>query len=255
MTTMNPSANWTFDSLPEEKRKSIMLSASSILALCLLLFLIKYTTPDPPPVAHLMVEDEILDEIPLEDLLIADGGSMAGGGTPSNDELSTPMDQTEQLLTAKGNEPIVNGKSNHTVGNNPNNPSSSPYKANNPFGDGGTGGGRGGGNGPFDGGGRGQGGEGNDEGDGFGDGKTRIRLNDPQLPRYNTDVDLKIHLKLTVTGSGTVSTAVCIKSKTTTTDQTIINDVIREVIRQVKYKKDPEGRPAYCYLTVKVNAQ
>ena len=75
------------------------------------------------------------------------------------------------------------------------------------------------------------------------------------LPKYNTDVDLKIHLKLTVSGDGGVSTAVCIKSKTTTTDQSIINDVIRQVIRQVKYKKDPEGRPAYCYLTVKVNAQ
>ena len=93
------------------------------------------------------------------------------------------------------------------------------------------------------------------EGDGFGDGKSRIRINDPILPKYNTDVDLKIHLKLTVTGDGTVTTAVCIKSKTTTTDQTIINDVIRQVIKQVKYKKDPEGRPAYCYLTVKVNAQ
>jgi len=48
--------------------------------------------------------------------------------------------------------------------------------------------------------------------------------------------------------------AECIKDKTTTDDQTIINDLIRQVIRQVKYKKDPEGKLAYCYLTVKVNA-
>ena len=125
---------------------------------------------------------------------------------------------------------------------------SQPLTSENPFGDGG---GNGEGNGPFDGNGKGTSGE----GDGFGDGKSRIRINDPIFPKYNTDVDLKIHLKLTVSGDGAVSTAVCIKSKTTTTDQTIINDVIRQVIRQVKYKKDPEGRPAYCYLTVKVNAQ
>lgn len=83
----------------------------------------------------------------------------------------------------------------------------------------------------------------------------RIQINDPILPTYNTDVDLKVHLKLTVDGEGNVLSAICIKSKTTTTDQTIINDVIREVKKQVKYKKDPEGKLAYCYLTVKINAK
>ena len=255
MMTSSPNNIAYFDSLPQEKRKSALLSAAFIGALCLLLFLIKYTTPDPPPVAHLMVEDEILDAISVEDLLIADGGSAKGGGTPSNDERSEPMQQSEQLLTARGNEPIVNGKSNHTVGNNPNNPSSSPNKANNPFGDGGNGGGQGGGNGAFDGNGKGTGGEGDGEGDGFGSGKARIRNNDPVLPIYNIDVDVKIHLKLTVSGDGNVTNAVCIKSKSTTTDQTIISDVIRQVIRQVKYNKDPNGRVAYCYLTVQVDAR
>ncbi|NBX39501.1 MAG: hypothetical protein EBR54_08850 [Flavobacteriia bacterium] len=213
--TSSPNNIAYFDSLPQEKRKSALLSAAFIGALCLLLFLIKYTTPDPPPVAHLMVEDEILDAISVEDLLIADGGSAKGGGAPSNDERSEPMQQSEQLLTARGNEPIVNGKSNHTVGNNPNNPSSSPNKANNPFGDGGDGGGQGGGNGAFEGNGKGTGGEGDGEGDGFGSGKARIRNNDPVLPKYNTDVDVKIHLKLTVSGDGNVTNAVCIKSKST----------------------------------------
>ena len=116
MTVMNAYRNEFIDSLPTEKRKSAILSATFIAALCLILFLIKYTTPDPPPVAHLMVEDEILDAISVEDLLISDGGSAKGGGTPSNDERTEPMEQSEQLLTEKGNEPIVNGKSNHTVG-------------------------------------------------------------------------------------------------------------------------------------------
>jgi hypothetical protein len=255
MTVMNAYRNEFIDSLPTEKRKSAILSATFIAALCLILFLIKYTTPDPPPVAHLLVDDEVLDAISVEDLMIADGGSAKGGGTPSNDERSEPMEQSEQLLTEKGNEPIVNGKSNHTVGNNPNNPSSSPNKANNPFGDGGSGGGTGGGKGGFDGNGKGTGGEGDGEGDGYGSGKERIRNNDPVLPKYNTDVDLKIHLKLTVSGDGNVTNAVFIKSKSTTTDQTIISDVIRQVIRQVKYNKDSQGKVAYCYLTVKVNAQ
>lgn len=252
---MNAYRNEFIDSLPTEKRKSAMLSGTFIGALWLILILIKYTTPDPPPLGNLMVEDEMLDTLSVKDLIIANGGSAKGGGTPKNSRSSDPKEQTEQLLTNQGNEPLPNGNSNHTNGNNSNNPSSSPNKGNNPFGDGGNGGGTGGGNGPFDGSGKGTGGEGDGEGDGIGSGKDRIRKNDPVLPKYITDVDLKIHLKLTVSGDGNVTNAVYIKSKSTTTDQTIISDVIRQVIRQVKYNKDPEGKVVYCYLTVKVNAQ
>ncbi len=120
--------------------------------------------------------------------------------------------------------------------------------ASNPFG---VGGGHGGGIGPFDGNGKGTGGE----GEGVGYGRERIRINDPVLPKYKTDTDLKILLKLTVSGDGSVTEVVCVKNKTTTTDQTIINDVINQVKRQVKYTKDPEGISSYCYLTVKVKAQ
>ena len=249
MTTNTSALYWNIDSLPKEKRLSAMLSSASILALCLcsLIFLSKLKPSNPPLVNHLMVQDEILDEIPIEELFISDGGSAKGGGTPSMDERTDPMEQTERTVTDRGNEPIQNGNSNHTNGNNPTNPSSSPTRGNNPFGDGGNGGGKGGGNGPFDG--KGTGGDGDGKGDGFGDGKSRIRINDPVLPTYNTDVDLKIHLKLTVTGDGVVSTGVCIKSKTTTTDQTIINDVIRQYIRQVRYNKDPNGKTTINYVT------
>ncbi|NDB34252.1 MAG: hypothetical protein EB023_02675, partial [Flavobacteriia bacterium] len=219
--------------------------------------LIKYTTPDPPPVAHLMVDDEILDAISVEDLIIttSNGGSAKGGGTPSSSNRDEAMDQSEQLLTDRGNEPVQSGNSNQNVGSNSNNPSSSPNKGNNPFGDGGDGGGSGGGNGPFGGSGRGTGGDGDGDGDGYGNGKDRKRWNDPLLTKYNIDVDQKIHLKLTVSGDGNVTNAVYIKSKSTTTDQTIINDVIRQVIRQVKYSTDPKGRIDICFLTVKVRAQ
>jgi hypothetical protein len=130
---------------------------------------------------------------------------------------------------------------------NQNEVKSIPEKTKNPFGDGVTVGGEGGGNGLFDGIGS--------KFDTIGDGTYRIRINDPVLPKYNTDVDIKVHLKLTVDGEGNVVNAVCVKSKSTTTDQTIINDLIRQVTRQVKYKKDPEGKSSYCYLTVKMYVQ
>jgi len=256
MTTNATTLYWNIDSLPKEKRLSAVLSSGSILALCLfsLLFLSKLKPSDPPLVNHLVVQDEVLDEIPLEELFIADGGSAKGGGTPAMDERTEPMEQTERTVTDRGNTPIQNGNSNHTVGNNPNNPSSSPTRGNNPFGDGGNGGGKGGGNGTFDGDGHNTGGEGDVFGNELKYDQNRIRINDPVLPKYNTDHILKIHLKVTVSGDGGVSTAVCIKSKTTTNDYSIINDVIRQVIRQVKYKKDPEGRPTYCFWTLTVNA-
>lgn len=253
----NPSISndWYVNSHPKDIRNSFIISWSALLFLALVLYLIKYTIPDPPIVAHLMMEEEALQDVEVEDLIIADGGSAMGGGTPSNDTRSDQMDQSEELLTDKGHDEMVNGRSNHSNGSDPNNPSSSPHKANNPFGDGGNGGGVGGGDGPFNGRGHGKGGEGDGDDDGYGDGTKRTRINNPVLPQYNTDVDLKIHLKLTVSGSGDVTNAVCIKSKTTTTDQTIINDVIRQVIRQVRYKKDAAGRPAFCFLTVTVNAR
>ena len=149
---------------------------------------------------------------------------------------------------------LANSSDFNTNRNNPINQSMSRNLANNPFGDGGNGGGHGGGNGPFDGNGKGTGGEGEGEGEGVGYGRDRIRINDPVLPKYKTDTDLKILLKLTVSGDGSVTEVVCVKNKTTTTDQTIIDDVIKQVIRQVKYTKDPEGKSSYCYLPVKVNA-
>jgi hypothetical protein len=204
----------------------------------------------------LVVQDEILDEIPLEEMFIADGGSAKGGGTPAMDERTEPMEQTDRTVTDRGNTPIQNGNSNHTVGNNPNNPSSSPTRGKNHFGDGGIGGGKGGGKGPFDGNGRSTGGEGDGEGDGFGNGKSRGRINDPVLPKYNMSYDsAEIHFLLMVKGDGSILTAVCIKSTTLTTDQSIINAVKQEVIKQVKYNKDPKGLTTPCYLTVTVYAK
>lgn len=58
-----------------------------------------------------------------------------------------------------------------------------------------------------------------------------------------------------VSGDGSVTKVVCVQNKTTTTDQTIIDDVIKQVIRQVKYKKDPERKSTYCFFDVQINAK
>ena len=44
-------------------------------------------------------------------------------------------------------------------------------------------------------------------------------------------------------------------SKTTTTDQRIINGVISEVIKQVKYKQDKTAGLQYTFVTCKIRAQ
>jgi hypothetical protein len=130
-------------------------------------------------------------------------------------------------------------ETNSTNGNNPSNQASTSVKGNNTFGSGGSENGNGAGNGPS----------------GFGDGKARTRLNDANLPSYDTDFDSRITLKLSINANGDVFAATCIKSKSTCTDQHIINQVIAEVMRQVKYKKDPGSGTVYAFYTVQIDAK
>jgi len=136
--------------------------------------------------------------------------------------------------------------------NNSNNTNSSTQKSINPFGDGGNVGGKGGGSGT---------GFGNDSGNGSGpgtgdgSGAGRTRLNNPSVDHIETDINVTINLKLTVNANGEIVSASNIASKTTTTDQRIINQVISAVKSQVKYSKDLDAGLITMYLTVKVNAK
>jgi hypothetical protein len=131
---------------------------------------------------------------------------------------------------------------------------------NNPFSYGTSGGGSGFGPGPYrndvsvNGIGAGEFGEG-PSGSGDGPGKSRKRLSDVSLPSYDTDYDCKIHLKLSINSNGDVFAATCIKSKSTCTDQNIINKVIAEVIKQVKYDKDADSEIVYSFYTVQIDAK
>lgn len=42
---------------------------------------------------------------------------------------------------------------------------------------------------------------------------------------------------------------------TKSTLKTLINDIIREVIKQTKYEKDPDGKSEFCDLTVRIYAR
>jgi hypothetical protein len=226
------------------------ISAVVTVILVLLIFLlVTYQIADPPPQDVLVNTETTLEELELKELKVETGG--AGGGTPTNDPIDQPKEQVQQVLTGKtGQTTVKTGSSNKTNGNNPNNQASTSVQGRNPFGSGGSGNGNGAGNGPFGGPGELENGP-----SGVSVGKPRIRLNNVTLPCYDTDFDSKIHLKLSVNAKGDVFAATCIKSKSTCTDQRIINQVIAEVVRQIIFDKDPGSGTVYAFYTVQIDAK
>lgn len=124
--------------------------------------------------------------------------------------------------------------------------------SNNPFGSGGSGNtqfGRGGsGSGSF-----GQEGDGPGRG-GFGDGSGRTRLNDPKVDNITTDKNHTIYLRAKINADGKIVTVYNLATKTTATDQRILNQVIAAVKSQVRYSKKAGARLELVYLTIKVHA-
>ena len=91
-------------------------------------------------------------------------------------------------------------------------------------------------------------------GKGEGEPKKKPIIN-ASFPLYYIDYDCYIHLLLTVNANGEVVAAKSIKSKTICTDQRIINQVINEVIRQVKYKKENGAGLVYVEYSVEIHAK
>jgi hypothetical protein len=221
---------------PIDKRNGIIASVTVLLLLFLYVYFTTIIMADPSPSDIPPVKTETtLEQLELEKLVVETGGS--GSGTPSDDPIAEPRSTT--------------GESRHNTAPNSKETSSSTKPSDNPFGTGGDGGGKGSGSGsgPF----------GNDRGNngdgpgGNGSGKGRIRLNDPKVDHIETSINVNVHLKLTVNEDGQVISATS-TSKTTTTDQRIINQVISAVKSQVKYNKDPGAGLVSMFLTVKVNA-
>jgi len=213
------------------------------------------------PIAALPVTDTIQLAIPappVEDILeptpmkIKEGGG--GSGTPSDAVYDpTPDPQIKKEDTQPNpDHAIKSGKGNKTTGENKDNKASTTVKAPNPFGSGGSGGG--------DQGGRGKG-FGNDEGNGSGNGSgdgsgtaKRVRLTTPNTDEITTDQSCTVFMKLTINAEGDVIRCDNISSKTTTTDQRIINKVISIVKSQVKYSKKPGASPESTTFSISLKA-
>lgn len=229
-----------------DKRKGII--AALITMSLLLLYLLLTTIPlaDPPPPDPIVLGDtEIPDEIIMKDLVVEGG---ADAGSPTDDVVKPPTPQTEEVLTTQNESDYTEptGQSSNTNANNQTNESSTTTQSNNPFGSGGDNGDTGSGN-TF----------GNDQGVGTGNGGTgtgveRKRLNDPVFDHLESSEYATITLIVTIDAQGNIVSASCNYSKTTTNNQVMINRVINEVKKQVKYNKDPGSPLTKVPLTVKI---
>lgn len=229
--------------LPKHRNAGIGVAVGCVLLALLILFIFTFEMADPPPREIPMKTSTSLTELEIKDLKIETGGS--GGGTPSNDPIHEPTPQTEKVLTKNKNDKSTSntGESNKTNANNHTNTSTTTAESDDPFAEGGQDGGQGGGRG---------GKIGKDDGinDGYknSNAKNRIRLNDPKCADIEVQYVTRISLKLTVDENGRVIDARS-TSKTKTTDQRLISKVINEVLRDVKYNKDPKTNHLIMWLT------
>ena len=93
------------------------------------------------------------------------------------------------------------------------------------------------------------------DGSGSSGGSGRVRLTDPNVQNLNSDVDAKIYLKMRIDSDGNVVSAQNIASKTTTTNQILINRIIDAVRKQVKYNKEPGAPLSTTFMTISIKAQ
>lgn len=235
-----------------DKRKGAIASGVVMLLVLIYLLLTTFEMADPAPKDPIMTTDTVIpEELVLKNLKV-EGGS--GGGSPSNDPIDDPKPVTQEVITSKTNPDtkVNTGKGKNTTTHNSQESNTTSTQSNDPFSNGGNGKGTDGGNGNTFGTDNGSGTKGNG-GNGNGDG--RVRLNDPNVEDLKSNIDATIHLKLTVDAEGNVVGASNIAAKTTTTNQILINRVISEVKRQVKYNKQSGASLANVYLSVSIKSQ
>jgi hypothetical protein len=244
----------------DDKDKKISALVSFLILGLMFLFLIITTIPqaDPPIYETVYPEVEMDMLIPMEAMELAEtSGGGGGGGTPTNDRVDPiPREQSAKVLTSNSSTTdlkVASGNSNKTNSNNKTNTATSTEASTNYFGDGGSGSGKEGGkgsgfgtdNGPGD-------GPGSGSGSGGGGGG-RVRYGNPNNDNIYSDEPQTIYLKLTVNAEGEVVGGKS-TSKTTTTDQRIINQVLTNVKSQVRYSKKAGASLEFVYLTVNVRA-
>lgn len=244
--------------LDVQDKKIAAISAGTLFTIlfCILYF-VGYRIPTPPLPAQLLYKDAEMELIPLEQIILDEGGGGGGSGTPVKAEQSdkfTP--QTEQVLTQKSSSSsTVSGASNHTNSNTPNNNSATTtVKSENPFGKGGSGDGPDAGRGT---------GFGNDDGNSTGPSKgtgpggdvKRRLISKPNTNSIQSDENCTIVLRVKIDASGDIiGTPTVDRDKTKTSNTVLINQVIAIVKSQSKYSEKKGAAPEGVILTVNISA-
>lgn len=122
---------------------------------------------------------------------------------------------------------------------------SSPEYSDNPFAGGS-------GEGGFGNDGSGSGGQGNGVGGDYG---SRKIVRTPDLSNIRSDIDAQIELMLTIDSKGIAVDVRNVASRTTISDQRLINKVIMEVKHQIRYDKSPGAALTKLRYTVKLRAK
>jgi hypothetical protein len=238
----------------KDRKIGVITSGSTMLLIIIALYFTTFLigTPVPADIPPLK-SDEVIEEFQIDNVELESGGG-SGSGTPSNDKVDAPKEQSQHYVTqASSNTHVFSGNSHNNTGHNATNASSTTTQSNNPFGTGGDGGGNGSGSGTGFGNDKGNGGEG-PGGNGNGNGKGRTRLNNLNTDHIQSSENATIYLTLTINADGKVVSAKSISSKTTTTDTRLINQFISAVKDQIKYNKDPGAGLVSVYFSAKLIA-
>ncbi len=250
-----------FSSVFKEKDKRIG-AISSLLVLLLTftyLLLTTFEVADPPPSEVPLKMNLPISALNFENLKIENSSSSGGGKASNAKESIKNTTQTEKIITSK-KQNDTQLKSGETTAKNETNPAketTTKAPKSNPFsgGDQGTNdkGGVGIGNSKDTGPDLGANGLNNGRGKSGGDFK-RIRLNDPYIDHIESDANYIIQLRVKIDEQGNVIDAQN-TSKTTTTNQIIINKVISATVSQVKYNKKPGAGVEEAYIVINIRAK
>jgi hypothetical protein len=236
-----------------DRQKGIIAAFIVLVLLFVTLQLISFTLADPRP-KDIVLKMEAIPETMIELKTFETEGGGSGQPTKAKvvSKVTPQMEKTLRDKNSKSEEKEAKGESDHTNQNkNSDNQSTTTVNSEFSFKPGGNGGGNNGGKGK---------GFGKDNGDGSGPGngegkKPRFHLNDPNNDNISSDQSCKIALKLTINAEGDVIKGENLTSKTTTTNQIVINQVISNVKSQVKYNKVSGAAAEIVYLTVNISAK
>lgn len=220
-----------------DKRVGIVASVVAMTTIIILLLLITFEFSDPPPKDQVVVAETIMpDEIVLEDLVVET--SAGSNGAPNDNPVDKPQEQVQEVITQPNNPTqSPSGHSDVTNGSNTNNPPSSAQNSDNPFNSGGN---------STDGPGHSTGNDGPLQGGGSGtvagggpSSRNLIKLPDWSSISRDLTTKVTVTLNLTIDTDGNVVHAYVVQSKTTTSNNVLIQKIKNLVISSAKFNKVP----------------